>query len=368
MKQTLFPLILITANSLLAAPANDLFGPAEVLSGSNLTVNANNRSADTQLGEPKGFATLGWLGPLVVRSLWYSWTAPTPGTLTLDTAGSSFDTALAVFVGPSLEQLRAAAANNNTSTSLTARVSFRTTPGVNYFISVGTPTSHAHLSGDLTLRLNFEPDNGVFSVVGADDLNVPSLLDGAEVMGLANTTYAITRQEGEPNDGQAAGTVWWEWIAPFDGIVFMDTRGSTFGTLLTVYEGDRVDRLEEVTRSAVSTTSIEASVKFRARQNESYKIRVSGHSLSLVPPGGFGNVVLNLAQEGPADEGLHIFSAVQMEIHTRLGQKYQIQRSENLTQWEDIDPPFAGDGELKSWCFRVDGAGRNFYRAFRLQE
>ena len=72
------------------APANDRFEARQQLSGSAGSVSAATTEASLELGEPLHGRSSGG------ASLWYSWTAPATGTLALDTAGSSFDTVLAL--------------------------------------------------------------------------------------------------------------------------------------------------------------------------------------------------------------------------------------------------------------------------------
>ena len=73
------------------APANDDFANAAVLTGSTATWTGTNVGATKQAGEP--YVAGNGLG----GSVWLVWTAPTSGTFTLSTAGSNFDTMLAVY-------------------------------------------------------------------------------------------------------------------------------------------------------------------------------------------------------------------------------------------------------------------------------
>jgi len=65
-------------------PANDNFAQAPTLSGTNLTTTGYNVNATAEAGEPN--PTQQAAG----QSVWWTWTAPANGAVTLDTLGSSF--------------------------------------------------------------------------------------------------------------------------------------------------------------------------------------------------------------------------------------------------------------------------------------
>src|SRR5438045_1081690 len=68
-----------------AAPANDLFSDSIVLSGTDVTATGTNVGATKEAGEPSHAGSAGG------ASVWWSWTAPSFGSVKIDTAGSSFD-------------------------------------------------------------------------------------------------------------------------------------------------------------------------------------------------------------------------------------------------------------------------------------
>ena len=70
------------------------------------------------------------------RSIWYRWTAPSAGTWTVDTAGSSFDTTLAIYTGTAVNALTLTAENDDTALGRTSEVTFTSTPGGVYRIAV----------------------------------------------------------------------------------------------------------------------------------------------------------------------------------------------------------------------------------------
>src|SRR5438876_5883457 len=96
------------AAALLAtAPPNDTFANRITLSGANITITASNIGATIEPGEPQHAGELGG------RSVWWSWTAPSTGSFKISTAGSSFDTLLAVYLGSSVTNLTEVASNDD---------------------------------------------------------------------------------------------------------------------------------------------------------------------------------------------------------------------------------------------------------------
>src|SRR5207244_8792632 len=82
-----------------SGPANDNFANASVLSGVSGSVSADTSGATREAGEPTVVGNAGG------HSVWYGWTAPASGSVSVDTRGSVFDTTLAVYTGSSLSGL-----------------------------------------------------------------------------------------------------------------------------------------------------------------------------------------------------------------------------------------------------------------------
>ena len=80
-------------------PANDEFTNLTVLTGFPIQLFANNTFATKEPGEPNHAGNAGG------HSLWWDWTAPTNGIVTINNFGSSFQTLLAVYTGSALANL-----------------------------------------------------------------------------------------------------------------------------------------------------------------------------------------------------------------------------------------------------------------------
>src|SRR5204863_2158905 len=90
----------------LPIPANDNFSNALVLSGSNVSTNVTNIGATYEPGEPVHLETLGG------KSVWFKWTAPSSGGVTLAASNNLVDTLVCVYKGTSLANLAFVAGND----------------------------------------------------------------------------------------------------------------------------------------------------------------------------------------------------------------------------------------------------------------
>ena len=137
-------------------PANDNFSAATVLSGHSATRNGDTNVLGTkEAGEPDHTGNPGG------ASVWYRWTPDFTGQVTIDTAGSAFDTMLAVYTGGIVNALTLVASNDDSATPPTSEVTFTATAGTTYqiavdgYLSLGVPVA----TGRLTLHLRSVPDS-----------------------------------------------------------------------------------------------------------------------------------------------------------------------------------------------------------------
>jgi uncharacterized repeat protein (TIGR02543 family) len=126
-------------------PPNDNFANRTALAGLNVLItNAHNTNATAAVGEPDHAANA------AQASVWWTWTAPNTGLVTVRTTDSTFDTTLAVYTGNAVNALTPVASDNNGDVAGTSRVTFFTLAGVTYQIAVDSPSGQM---GNITLRL-----------------------------------------------------------------------------------------------------------------------------------------------------------------------------------------------------------------------
>jgi bacillolysin len=125
-------------------PANDAFASAQALTGANATVTGTNVNATKESGEPNHAGNTGG------KSVWYKWTPQASGTTTIDTAGSNFDTLLAIYTGGAVNSLSQVASNNDADGGTQSKVSFTANAGTTYQIAVD---GFGAAAGNINLRL-----------------------------------------------------------------------------------------------------------------------------------------------------------------------------------------------------------------------
>ena len=119
-----------------------------------------------------------------------------------------------------------------------------------------------------------------------------------QVMG---SNVGTSTENGEPTGrgfSRYGNTVWWTWTAPANGMVRMDTFGSSFNTELGVFTGSAVNALQQIAFNDNAPGSSDVSlVTFTAVEGTQYQIQVSGAAGFGFPqpPPASGTIRLNLS-------------------------------------------------------------------------
>jgi hypothetical protein len=115
-------------------PANNNFANAQTISGCSGSVNGTNNGSNKESGEPSHSPDNDPGG----GSVWYQWQAPANGAATITTAGSNFDTVLAVYQGNSVGALTTIGKNDdvNPGNVITSTLTFNVVANSVYKIAV----------------------------------------------------------------------------------------------------------------------------------------------------------------------------------------------------------------------------------------
>lgn len=245
-------------------PANDDFAAATVVPAGADTQTGTNANSSEETGEPK-HAGLG-----AGRSVWWSWTSPVSGIVTITTAGSGFDTILAVYTGDAVGALTWVGANNNALGTAQSVVDFVATAGTTYRIAVD---SRSRAMGSVVLHLPIS----ALPLPTNDNFANAVVLAGSNVA-VTGSNLTATKETGEPNHAAnpGAGSVWWTWTAPASGAMYLSTSGSDFDTLLAVYTGESVSELTEIASNDEAASDNTSALTFSAVAGTTYRIAVDG--------------------------------------------------------------------------------------------
>ena len=270
------------------APANDNFANRARLTGSRIAMNASNAGATKEPGEPDHLGNPGG------SSVWYSWTAPASGRITLSTnevpqyaapawgdggfgltiisvgpptCGNEIDQdpppvfypIFAAYTGTEVNALTPA---DNLVMSLAAYpngVEFDAVKGVTYQIAFD---GNMGTTGDIPLFL------ALTTPAANDSFNHRIQLRGVSVVATGYNAGA-TYQRGAPVlAGSTGKTAWWSWTAPVSGSVSLDLTGSDYAFPLAVFTGSSLANLHQVAEGA-------GGLSFTAHKGITYQIAVS---------------------------------------------------------------------------------------------
>lgn len=265
---------------LVPPPNNDHFANRIPLTGTATNTSASSLGASKEANEPDHAGNTGG------KSVWWRWTAPAAGEVTIDTVGSDFDTVLAVYQGTALSNLSTneVASSDDTLTNNASAVTFTTVAGHVYQIAVDGLFGAAG-----TVQLNL-----IFHGPPANDKFINRILLTGTNVSVTGENFVATKDTGEPAHwGAESGgkSVWWSWTAPASGPVTISTVGSDFDTVLAVYTGTAVGSLTLKANDDSTGDGGTGEVTFNAEESRTYQIAVDGFSATDA-----GNIVLTITQ------------------------------------------------------------------------
>jgi hypothetical protein len=227
-------------------PANDNFANATAITlPQNLlktTVTGYNTNATLQTGEPTNASNTGG------RSVWWKWTAPYDGSVTLDTRGSYFDTTLGVYTGTALASLTQVATNDDIQRGVVqaSTVTFSVTANTTYFLSVdgfnSSQDNYGADSGGISLNLNYSPTGGTAPAITTQPAN-QTVTAGNSV------TFSVTASGTAPLS--------YQWF--LGGSAIADATGSSY-TVSNAQSGNAGNYTVSITNLFGNVTSNVASL------------------------------------------------------------------------------------------------------------
>jgi subtilisin family serine protease len=163
---------------------------------------------------------------------------------------------------------------------------------------VFTLTASAPGKSNLVVQLPYlavnRPSNDNF----ADAIKVPQQQSWTQVTSNRLATIEGPAEQRLQHGGvtNASSSIWYAWTVREQTPVIVDTAGSTFDTVIGVYQGTALTNLEEVASANNVGNRKQAWVKFIAQPGVSYKIAIAG-----VPPSDQGTVQVRFELNGEPD-------------------------------------------------------------------
>jgi len=332
-----------------APPPNDNFASRIVIPSVPAEISGTTIDGTLEPGEPQAYHQL--------STVWYEWIALTNGILRVRLTGSSNLMVGTIYSGNALADLSRLDGLSSLNEAVEANVDVQ--PGVAYQFRIapdqGTP--YPRLDGPFTLRLEYNtpPPNDHFT-------NRIRLTNRVESVSFRNV--AATLEPWETALGTGRRTVWYQWRAPENGTVRLET--TTYGTgVVGVYFGTD-DSLGILLTN--STDRCGAGVTFNAVAGQFFQLvfdncgstdrnRPFGHSWTLSLNG--ASRWENVSRETNGWMAL--------TLSGDAARTYVLEGSADQTNWIPLETNAAATASRTFRDFTATNASYRFYRARVLE-
>lgn len=159
---------------------DDFYGRTYLLNNSGQVI-GSNVEATKELPEPDHAGR-----PTGGKSMWWKWRPTVSGTVMFSTAGSSFDTVLAVYTGSAVDALTLLAANDNAGDT-SSYVALQVQAGVEYSVAVDSAAGATQPGGSIVLT---------YRMGQAQAITLPTV--GTQRLGSGTLQPAATASSGLP--------------------------------------------------------------------------------------------------------------------------------------------------------------------------
>jgi hypothetical protein len=274
------------------------------------------------------------------HSVWYKIVTTGIGaSLEVNTFGSNYDTAIAVFSrtvdGQGKEVITEVACNNNSGGSTQSRLAWLPLAGVDYYLIEVTSYGNTN-AGDLTLTVKTAaPPN--------DYCSTPVIINAVPYSGWQYTDYAT---QGEfdpqiscqhPTNPKGDHSVWFRFTPAVTAGYAFSTAGSDYDTVVAVFTGACAAQTQVACNNEYRGSS-QATVQWRGEAGVTYYIEVTSYGST---PGGFLLVSLELCS--PANDNIANAWPV-------LAMPYNAQQDTGCATTDPTDPIIcAGVGSHSVW-------------------
>lgn len=216
------------------------------------------------------------------NDVWWRFTAPRSGTARFKTCGSSFDTILNIFDGCGGAELNCndeGLSCGNVQSALPLDV----TLGRSYLVRVAGKNGATG-----SIQLTIEMDEGC---AGNDDCACATDVGFGTFTG---NNASATTDGGTQGSCATGGTkdVWWRFTAPQSGTVWFKTCGSSFDTILNIFDECGGTELN-CNNEGLSCGNVQSALPWDVTAGEDYLVRVAGVN------GATGDIQLTIQLGGP---------------------------------------------------------------------
>lgn len=252
-------------------PFNDDFENGQGVEVGTITGTNSNATLETGEAAPTCQSAQG-------ASVWWAYTPPSDGTISLDFTATGFDAIATVYLNtfPNLPTQADEIACGDDKDGKPVLTDVPVQGGVTYAIRVaGYDSSFGPEAGAISFDLSFTPStNGPPN----DSIGSPSFPEEPTTTG---TNVGATLETDEPTPSCQANqgaSVWWVFSVADEFLLMMDFSNSDFDTVVSLYEAPAAGGLTEIAcddDGGDGTTSLIRDL--RVQPNTSYYLRVAGY-------------------------------------------------------------------------------------------
>lgn len=204
-------------------------------------------------------------GALLENCVWYAWTPPESGRSIFEFNGT-LGLRSSVF-----KKTSATTGVTHLNDLASGRYGLNVTQGETYLIAI-----YGEAPGDFTIDFSVSPVN--------DEQDQATALNG-ESWRVTGSNLGATLSAGESGLNYGSDkSVWWEWTAPKSGALKINTVGSDFDTVLTVYSENPLDGIIQGT---------EPDILFVIDVSGSSKYKFDGNFINDINGDGSANTILD---------------------------------------------------------------------------
>jgi len=224
------------------------------------------------------------------KDVWFKYKPVTSGTITVVTAGSSYDTVLSAYTGTCASRTQVAC-NDDVNNTLQSSISFSGVAGTTYLIRVA---GYQTAAGAYTVKVT--GGGG-----GAPPINDDCSGRSGISLGTTNFNTSFASTDGPAHaGGTIARDIWFNYPSQCTGTLTVTTCGSSFDSALAVYTGagctNLTGRLAGFDNNG-GNCGVGAKVTIPVVAGQNYTIRVG----SIAGTGGTGTLNLDCQAYCPGD-------------------------------------------------------------------
>ncbi len=202
--------------------------------------------------------------------VWFRYTATEDGTLRVDTCGSTWDTVLSAHTGCPGTVANQIACNDD-ACGLQSIIDFPVTDSTSYLIRVA---GYQGASGPFTLTVGL--------VTGIQGDNCPDAIVISDGVWSGDTSQATNDGDASCGNSSSSPDVWFSYTAAQDGLVEIQTCGTTWDTVISVHTGCPGTSANELTCND-DACALQSRVLVMVEAGQIYLVRVAGFSGATGP-------------------------------------------------------------------------------------